>query len=125
MPACTRPPRLAATSACTAQRSPGSARQSPPGWRALQNSRPDPLLDEGDLVDLAQRGDAGEDLLEGGVAEEGHALLAGGLLYLGRGAPLEDHLADAVGHVEELRHAGAPEEAGAPALLAPDGLEEG
>src|SRR5262245_23537802 len=54
------------------------------------------LLNKGDLVDLPQRRDAGEHLLEGGLAQEGHALLARGLLDLGPRLPLQDHLADAV-----------------------------
>src|SRR6185436_15014446 len=58
-----------------------------------------PSLHEGHLVDLAEGGGAGEDLLEGGIAQEGHALLPRRLLDLRRRPALEHHLPDAVGHV--------------------------
>src|SRR5207249_2484511 len=83
------------------------------------------LLDERDLVDLAEGGDAREHLLEGGIAEHGHALLAGRLLDLHRGPPLQDHLPDAVRHVEQLRHRRASQEARPSALLAALRVEEG
>src|SRR4029079_19329060 len=57
-----------------------------------------PSGNEGHLVDLAQRGQAREDLLQGAVAQEGHALLARHLLDLARGPALQDELADAVRH---------------------------
>ncbi len=44
------------------------------------------LLDEGDLVDFAESGDAVADALKGGVAEEVHAFVAGGFTDLGAGA---------------------------------------
>src|SRR4029450_6059553 len=78
----------------------------------LESTNPQ-LLHEGDLVDLTQRRDAREHLLERRVAQERHAFLARGLLDLGRGAALEDQLADAVRHVEQLRDRGAAVEAGA------------
>src|SRR5215813_3781908 len=81
-------------------------------------------LNERHLVDLPERRGPREDLLERGVAEEGHALLARGLLDLRRRAALEDHLADPIGHVEELGHRGPAEEAGLAALRAAHGLVE-
>src|SRR5271169_749955 len=92
--------------------------------RRLRSSSSDGLLNKGDLVDLAEGRDAQKDLLEGGVAEERHSLLPGGLLDL-RGRPaLQDHLADAVRHVQELRHGRPSEKARLSALLAAHGLVE-
>src|SRR5947207_5194548 len=57
--------------------------------------------DEGHFVDLAQGRHSREHLLERAVAQEGHSLLARRLLDLRRGPALEDHLADAVAHVQQ------------------------
>src|SRR2546423_5114352 len=69
------------------------------------------LFDEGDLVDLAQRRQTVQDLLDGGFAEEPHPFLVRGLLHVRVGTPVEDHLTDAIRQVQQLADGGAPLEA--------------
>src|SRR5262245_53697454 len=82
--AASRGPARAKASAASASRARSECRRAglPAGAPRCRITRARCLLHEGDLVDLAQRGDAGEHLLERGVAQERHALLARGLLDL-------------------------------------------
>src|SRR4051812_26517273 len=64
-------------------------------------------LDEGDLVDLAQRRDPRAYFSKRGLAQETHPLLAGDLADLGARFLVEDHLAHAVGQVEQFMDGGA------------------
>src|SRR4051794_14708879 len=73
-------------------------------------------LNEGDLVDLAQGGDALENLLQRRLAEEDHPLLLGDALDLRARTARQDELADGVGEVEQLGDGEAAVEAGAVAI---------
>src|SRR3989304_8411589 len=56
---------------------------------------------EGDFVDLFEGGQTGERLRERRLAQEDHALLLGGALDVGAGTPVNEHLPDMVGEVQE------------------------
>src|SRR4051812_2315803 len=73
-------------------------------------------IDEGDLVDLAQGGDAFEHFLQRRLAQEDHALLLGDALDLRGGTAREDELADGVGEVEQLGNGETAVEPGAVTL---------
>ncbi len=73
-------------------------------------------FDEGDLVDLLQRGDAGFDFGQRRFPEEMHTVFACRLANL-RARPLfENHLANAVGQLQQFVNRGSSPEAGAGTL---------
>src|ERR1700679_952760 len=74
------------------------------------------LLNEGYLVDLPQGSDPGPHPLQRGVAQEGHAPVAGFLADLRAGALFEEHLADLVVELEQLVDGRTAAIAGAAAL---------
>src|SRR5262249_59287226 len=81
-------------------------------------------FDECDLVDLPQCGRAVHYTIDGAFTQEPHALLARRLLDLRRRTLFENHLADAVGQVEQLADCGAPLVPGPAALDAAEPLVE-
>src|SRR5688500_8158195 len=83
------------------------------------------LLDERDLVDLAQRRLSFRHFEECRLAEEGHALFLGGAFDFCSGAPVENHPSNTVGEVEKFRDGGATVKAGAVALEAARAFVEG
>src|ERR1044072_8076206 len=60
------------------------------------------LFDEGDAVNLVERRDALEDLLQRRLAQGAQALGLGRAAHFGAGTPLDNHLADVVRHVQKL-----------------------
>src|SRR6185503_19751582 len=68
------------------------------------------LFDKRDLIDLFQGRDALASFRERRIAQEGHALIAGGAANFGRRALVENHFADFLVKVEEFVYrATAPE----------------
>src|SRR5438105_14390851 len=73
-------------------------------------------FDEGDFIDLFQRGNARLYFIKRRLAQEAHSLVTGGATDL-RGRLLgQDHLADAIAEIEELVDRRASLEAGAGAF---------
>src|SRR6266849_4295892 len=83
------------------------------------------LLNEGHLVDFAQRRNARADLCHAGIAQERHPIFASHTLDLRGWAAIDDHLADAVGKIKKLSDRGAPAEAAAGTLQAAGALVDG
>src|SRR5688500_16854894 len=81
-------------------------------------------FDERHLVDFAPSRDSLEHLLDGGLAQEPHALIAGGLLDLGCRPPPEDQFANVVAQIQQLADRGAAAVAGAAAFHTAGALEE-
>ena len=81
-------------------------------------------LNEGDLVDLLERGEAAADALERRLAQEAHAFLAGQLANFGGGLLFQDDFADGVGQVQQLVDGGSAAEAGSTALDAAGAFAE-
>src|SRR5208282_5107944 len=73
-------------------------------------------LDKGDLVDLFQSGDSAAYLVQRRFAQEAHALVAGSFSYLRGRPPLQNHLADAVGQIQQFMNCRPAPESRARAL---------
>src|SRR5690348_4850276 len=73
-------------------------------------------VNEGHLVNFPQGGNSGANLGEAAFAQRGHALFPRDALDLGRGPPIDDHFADAVGQVQQLANRGAAVESAAGTL---------
>src|SRR5690348_6605084 len=71
------------------------------------------LVNEGHLVDFAKRGDAGAHASQTRFAQKLHAFLFGDALDFGSWPLVDDHLADAIGKVEQLGDCGAAMKAAA------------
>src|ERR1035437_9132754 len=82
-------------------------------------------LNKRDLVDFPQGGDSQAHLFDRRFAQEGHAVFLGGTLDLRRGAPVQDHFADAVGEIEQFVNGGAAAVSGAAAFEAAGTFHEG
>src|SRR6185503_20134268 len=74
------------------------------------------LFDKRDLIDLFQGRDALARFGERRIAQEGHALVAGGAANFGGRAFVENHFADFLGEVEEVVNRAAAAESGAAAF---------
>src|SRR5580704_9383317 len=60
------------------------------------------LLNEGHLVDFAQRGEASAHFAQRRIAQELHAGIARGALDFGSGPAIDDHFANVVGEIEKF-----------------------
>src|SRR5580658_150323 len=91
------------------------------GWRVDEQQlfrQPDSAhaLDKGDFVDLLQGGKTAAHLVECRLAQEAHAVFAGGAPYFRSWLPIQNHLADAVGQIQKLVNCGSSPESGSSAL---------
>src|SRR5258708_3332126 len=82
-------------------------------------------LDEGDLIDFLERGDATPRLFERRLAEECHALFARRAANFGGGRPVENQSANALGKIQLFVDDAAAAESSAAAFKAPDALVKG
>src|SRR5438105_1112756 len=87
-------------------------------------SRRPPLFDERHFVNLAQRGRPLENPLDRRLAKEAHAFFARRFTDFGRGTLGENHLADAIGEIEQPADGHAALVARAAALDTTDSLVE-
>src|SRR5258708_11215194 len=76
-------------------------------------------LDEGHFINLFQRGDPVSNLVEGGLAQESHSLVAGGTADFGGWLLGQDQLTDTVAQVQQFMNRAAASEPGTCALNAP------
>src|SRR5882724_4930252 len=81
-------------------------------------------LDEGDLIDFLERGDAAPRLFERRLAEECHALFARRAANFGGGPPVENQFANALGKIQQFVDGAAAAESSATAFKASDAFVE-
>src|SRR5258708_2249882 len=81
-------------------------------------------FDKRHLVDLAQSSDAGAGFFERRIAQERHALLARHAPDLGGRPPVQNHLANDFGKIEQFVNRAAAAVSGAAALEAPGAFKE-